>query len=233
MYRDNLKKIIGVTFRKDGRTYDFYTGNFVLNKGDKVIVQTRKGIDMGTVYGKARLRDTSMHNRPIKTIYRLATPEDKKQKEKNEMIESSAMQFCKELINKKKIPMHLVTTELSFDRSRLLLYYISHVRVDFRELVKGLIKKFHVQVEMKQIGDRDLSRMSGGIGHCGRQLCCSLFLSEFEPITIKMAKEQNISLNPNKISGLCGRLMCCLSYEYNNYKKTGKKPRGIDEKDKK
>jgi len=233
MYRDNLKKIIGVTFRKDGRTYDFYTGNFVLNKGDKVIVQTRKGIDMGTVYGKARLRDTSMHNRPIKTIYRLATPEDKKQKEKNEMIESSAMQFCKELINKKKIPMHLVTTEFSFDRSRLVLYYISHVRVDFRELVKGLIKKFHVQVEMKQIGDRDLSRMSGGIGHCGRQLCCSLFLSEFEPITIKMAKEQNISLNPNKISGLCGRLMCCLSYEYNNYKKTGKKPRGIDEKDKK
>ena len=225
MYRDNLKKIVGVTFRKDGRTYDFYTGNFVLNEGDTVIVKTKKGIDMGTVCGKARLRDTSMHNRPIKTIYRLATSEDKKQKEKNEIIESDAMQFCKEQINKRKIPMHLVATELSFDRSRIVLYYISHVRVDFRELVKGLIKKFHAHVEMKQIGDRDLSRMSGGVGHCGRQLCCSLFLSEFEPITIKMAKEQNISLNPNKISGLCGRLMCCLSYEYDDYKKTDKKPR--------
>jgi cell fate regulator YaaT (PSP1 superfamily) len=225
MHSDNLKKIIGVAFRKDGRVYDFYTGNFVLNEGDKVIVETEKGIDMGTVSGKARLRDTSMHNRPIKTIYRLATQEDKKQKEDNETIESNVMQFCKEQIKARNIPMHLVTTELSFDKRRLLLYYISHVRVDFRELAKDLIKKFHAHVEMKQIGDRDLSKMSGGVGHCGRQLCCSLFLSEFAPITIKMAKEQNISLNPSKISGVCGRLMCCLSFEYDSYKKRDKKSR--------
>jgi len=228
MDRDSPKKIVNVRFRRDGRIYEFYTGHFVLNEGDKVIVETKKGMELGTVCSKPRLRDASMPNRPIKKIFRLATAEDIEKKERNEGIEAEAMQFCKERINEKRLPMNLIAVEVSFDMSRLIFFYVSKIRVDFRELVKDLVQKFHTHVEMRQIGTRDLARMQAGLGHCGRQLCCSLFLSNFEPISIRMAKEQDLSLNPGKISGICGRLMCCLAYEYDNYLKM-KKDRGNNE----
>jgi len=222
MNRNSPKKIVNVRFRRDGKIYEFYTGNFVLNEGDKVIVETRKGMALGTVCSKPRLQDASMPNRPIKKIFRLATAEDIEKKEENERIEAEAMQFCKEQINDRTLPMNLIAVELSFDGSRLTFSYVSKVRVDFRELVKDLVQKFRTQVELRQIGTRDLARMQGGLGHCGRQLCCSLFLSNFEPISIRMAKEQDLSLNPGKISGVCGRLMCCLAYEHDTYRKRKK-----------
>ncbi|NVM25309.1 MAG: stage 0 sporulation protein [Desulfobacterales bacterium] len=230
MYRNSPKKIVNVRFRIDGKIYEFYTGHFVLNEGDKVIVETKKGMELGTVCSRPRLQDASMPNRPIKKVFRLATAEDIEKKEKNERIEAEAMQFCKERINDKTLPMYLIAVELSFDGSKLAFFYISKVRVDFRELVKDLVQKFHTQVEMRQIGTRDLARMQGGLGHCGRQLCCSLFLSNFEPISIRMAKEQDLSLNPGKISGICGRLMCCLAYEYDTYLKMKKNQRGDNER---
>ncbi len=229
MDRNSPKKIVNVRFRRDGKIYEFYTGHFVLNEGDRVIVETKKGMELGTVCSKPRLRDAAMPNRPIKKIFRLATAEDIEKKERNEGIEAEAIQFCKERINDKRLPMNLIAVEVSFDMSRLIFFYISKIRVDFRELVKDLVQKFHTHVEMRQIGTRDLAKMQGGLGHCGRQLCCSLFLSNFEPISIRMAKEQDLSLNPGKISGICGRLMCCLAYECDNYLKM-KKERGNNER---
>ena len=229
MPTNSPKKIVNVRFRRDGRIYEFYTGHFVLNEGDKVIVETKKGMELGTVCSKPRLQDASMPNRPIKKIFRLATAEDIEKKERNEGIEAEAIQFCKERINEKRLPMNLIGVEVSFDMSRLIFFYVSKIRVDFRELVKDLVQKFNIHVEMRQIGTRDLAKMQGGLGHCGRQLCCSLFLSNFEPISIRMAKEQDLSLNPGKISGICGRLMCCLAYECDNYLKM-KKARGNNER---
>ncbi|UCG99948.1 MAG: hypothetical protein JSU78_05795 [Deltaproteobacteria bacterium] len=228
MYRNSPRKIVHVRFRRDGRIYEFYTGNFVLNEGDKVIVETMKGLELGTVYSKPRIQDASMPSRPIKKIFRLATPEDIEQKEQNESTEAEAMQFCKERIDSDRLPMNLIAAELTSDRNKLIFFYTSKTRVDFRELVKDLVQRFNTHVEMRQIGTRDLARMQGGVGHCGRQLCCSLFLSNFEPISIRMAKEQDLSLNPGKISGVCGRLMCCLAYECDNYLRM-KKARGDNE----
>ena len=151
--------------------------------------------------------------RGLRSKNRCLEVEDIEKKEKNERIEAEAMQFCKERITDNRLPMNLIAVELSFDGSKLVFFYISKVRVDFRELVKDLVQRYNTQVEMRQIGTRDLARMQGGLGHCGRQLCCSLFLSNFEPISIRMAKEQDLSLNPGKISGICGRLMCCLAFE--------------------
>jgi cell fate regulator YaaT (PSP1 superfamily) len=224
------KKIVSVRFRTDGKCYEFYTGSFFLQEGDQVIVETKKGQELGTVVSKPRLRDASMPSRPIKTIFRLATEEDIEQKKANEETEAEAMQFCKELIENKKLPMNLIAVEVTFDGNKMTFFYTSTTRVDFRELVKDLVNKFHTHVEMRQIGTRDLARMLSGLGHCGRELCCNVFLSNFEPISIRMAKEQELSLNPSKISGICGRLMCCLSFEYDEYQKT-KKPRARDEKE--
>ena len=226
MSRESPKKIVDISFRENGRIYEYYTGNFVLNKGDKVIVETTKGIELGTVCSKPRLHNASMPDRPIKKVFRLATAEDIEKKKENERLEAKAMQFCKEQIEDKKIPMNPIAVELSFDKSRLIFFYISDTRVDFRELVKELVQQFNTHVEMKQIGTRDLAQMLGGIGHCGRQLCCSSFLSTFDPISIRMAKDQELSLNPEKISGICGRLMCCLAYEYNTYSEMKKNSRG-------
>jgi cell fate regulator YaaT (PSP1 superfamily) len=217
MYRNSPKKIVDVWFRRDGRVYEFYTGNFVLNEGDKVIVETRKGLELGTVCSKPRIRNASVPSRPIKKIFRLATAEDVEQKEQNERTEAEAVKFCKEWIGKQELPMNLISVELAFDRKKLIMLYTAKTRVDFRKLVKDLVQKFNTHVEMRQIGTRDLARMLSGVGHCGRQLCCSVFLSNFEPISIRMAKEQDLSLNPGKISGVCGRLMCCLAFEYDNY----------------
>ncbi|HUT72188.1 MAG TPA: regulatory iron-sulfur-containing complex subunit RicT [Desulfatiglandales bacterium] len=226
---DGPKKIVNVRFREDGKWYEFYTGIFVLNEGDQVIVQTQKGQELGTVCSKPRLRDSSMPTRPIKKIFRLATTEDIEQKRKNEQDEAEAAECCRELIKKRQLPMNLIAVELSHDRSKMTFYYIAKTRVDFRELVKDLVQRFRTHVEMRQIGARDLARMLSGVGHCGRELCCSAFLSNFEPISIRMAKEQDLSLNPTKISGICGRLMCCLCFEYDEYAKT-RKARGKNEK---
>ena len=226
MSKESPKKIVDISFRENGRIYEYYTGNFVLNKGDKVIVETTKGIELGTVCSKPRLHNASMPDRPIKKVFRLATAEDIEKKKENERLEAEAMQFCKEQIEDKKIPMNPIAVEFSFDKSRLIFFYISDTRVDFRELVKELVQQFNTHVEMKQIGTRDLAQMLGGIGHCGRQLCCSSFLSTFDPISIRMAKDQELSLNPEKISGICGRLMCCLAYEYNTYSEMKKNSRG-------
>jgi cell fate regulator YaaT (PSP1 superfamily) len=230
--KGSLKKIINVSLRKDGGIHEFYTGHFVLSDGDKVIVEAKKGLELGTVCSKPRLRDASMPSRPIKKIFRLATPEDIEKKEKNEQIEAQATEYCKELIKAKKLPMNLIAVELPFELNRLIFYYTANVRVDFRELVKDLVKKFNMHVEMRQIGTRDLSRMIGGIGHCGRRLCCSLFLSDFDPISIRMAKDQDLSLNPDKISGVCGRLMCCLAFEHETYMDKKKNDQGNNDKKK-
>jgi cell fate regulator YaaT (PSP1 superfamily) len=228
MYKNGPRKIVHVWFRRDRRIYEFYTGNFVLSRGDRVIIETIKGLELGTVCSNPRIQDASMPNRPIEKIFRLATPEDIEQKEENERIEAETMQFCKERINMDRLPMNLMAVELTFDRSKLIFFYTSQTRVDFRKLVKDLVQKFNTHVEMRQIGTRDLARMQGGVGHCGRQLCCSSFLLNFEPISIRMAKEQDLSLNPGKISGVCGRLMCCLAYECDNYQRM-KKARGSND----
>ena len=222
MYKNGPRKIVHVWFRRDRRIYEFYTGNFVLSRGDRVIIETMKGLELGTVCSNPRFQDASLPSRPIEEIFRLATPEDIEQKEENERIEAEAMQFCKEQINMDRLPMNLIAVELTFDRSKLIFFYTSQTRVDFRKLVKDLAQRFNTHVEMRQIGTRDLARMQGGVGHCGRQLCCSSFLSNFEPISIRMAKEQDLSLNPGKISGVCGRLMCCLAYECDNYQRMKK-----------
>lgn len=222
MYKNGPRKIVHVWFRRDRRIYEFYTGNFVLSRGDRVIIETIKGLELGTVCSNPRIQDATMPSRPIEKIFRLATPEDIEQKEENERIEAEAKQFCKERINMNRLPMNLIAVELTFDRSKLIFFYTSQTRVDFRKLVKDLVQKFNIHVEMRQIGTRDLARMQGGVGHCGRQLCCSSFLSNFEPISIRMAKEQDLSLNPGKISGVCGRLMCCLAYECDNYQRMKK-----------
>jgi cell fate regulator YaaT (PSP1 superfamily) len=219
---DGPRKIVNVRFRDDGKWYEFYTGHFVLKEGDQVIVQTQKGQELGTVCSKPRLRDSSMPTRPIKKIYRLATTEDIEQKKKNEQDEAEAAECCKELIENRQLSMNLIGVEVAFDRSKMTFYYTSKTRVDFRELVKDLVQRFHTHVEMRQIGTRDLARMLSGIGHCGRELCCSVFLSNFDPISIRMAKEQDLSLNPTKISGICGRLLCCLAFEYDEYSKKRK-----------
>ncbi len=230
MYKNGPRKIVHVWFRRDGRIYEFYTGNFVLSRGDRVIIETMKGLELGTVCSNPRIQDAIMPSRPIEEIFRLATPEDIEQKEENERIEAEAMQFCKERINMGRLPMNLMAVELTFDRSKLIFFYTSQTRVDFRKLVKDLVQRFNTHVEMRQIGTRDLARMQGGVGHCGRQLCCSSFLSNFEPISIRMAKEQDLSLNPGKISGVCGRLMCCLAYERDNYQRMKKGTGNNDEK---
>jgi len=226
MDNDNLNKIVNVSLRKDGQIHEFYTGHFVLNDGDKVIVEAKKGLELGTVCSRPRLRNTGMPSRPIEKIFRLATPEDIEKKKKDEQVEADATKYCQELIKTKSLPMNLMAVELPFELNRLVFYYTANVRVDFRELVKELVRKFNTHVEMRQIGARDLSRMVGGIGHCGRQLCCSLFLSEIDPISIRMAKDQDLSLNPEKISGVCGRLMCCLSFEHKFYADKKKNDRG-------
>ena len=229
MSKDSPKKIVNVSLREDGRIHEFYTGHFVLGDGDKVIVEAKKGLELGTVCSKPRLRDARMPTRPIKKIFRLATTEDIEKKEKNEHVEADATECCKELITAKKLPMNLIAVELPLEVNRLIFYYTANARVDFRELVKELVKKFNTHVEMRQIGTRDLSRMIGGIGHCGRRLCCSLFLSDFDPISIRMAKDQDLPLNPDKISGICGRLMCCLAFEHETYLDKKKNDRGNDE----
>ncbi len=189
----------------------------MLKKGDKVLVKTELGMSLGEVMGGPRKLIGGCPKREIKEVFRLATEEDIKQADHIKEIEKDARLFCLECIRRRNMEMNLVMVEALFDLSKIIFYFTADGRVDFRELVKDLVGRFRTRIEMRQIGVRNQTKMVGGIGNCGRELCCTRFISRFEPVSVKMAKEQNLSLNPAKISGLCGRLMCCLAYEHETY----------------
>ena len=213
--------IIGVKFRKSGKVYYFDPGNFDIAKGNHVIVETARGIEYGTVVlGPKEVTDDKVVQ-PLKPVIRIATPEDDSINEDNIVKEKEAFDVCLEKIKKHDLNMKLIDSEYTFDKNKLLFYFTADGRIDFRELVKDLASIFRTRIELRQIGVRDETKIIGGIAICGRPLCCHTYLSDFAPVSIKMAKEQNLSLNPTKISGVCGRLMCCLkneeeAYEYLN-----------------
>lgn len=210
-------KVVGVRFRAAGKIYYFAPGELEIAQGAHVIVETARGIEFGTVIiGPRDLPDDEVIQ-PLKPVIRIATPEDEQIEDKNRQKEKEAFQICLEKIQKHNMEMKLVDAEYTFDNNKLLFYFTADGRIDFRELVKDLAAVFRTRIELRQIGVRDETKILGGIGICGRQLCCSSYLSEFVPVSIKMAKEQNLSLNPTKISGVCGRLMCCLKNEQETY----------------
>jgi len=209
--------VIGVRFKKAGRIYYFNPGNLNIMLNSNVIVETVRGVEFGTVMFKDKQLDETEIVAPLKNVIRIATESDKKHNEDNSIKEKEAFNICVKKIEEHDLEMKLIDTEYTFDNNKVLFYFTSDGRVDFRELVKDLASVFKTRIELRQIGVRDESKMMGGIGVCGRVLCCKSFLSEFEPVSIKMAKEQGLSLNPAKISGLCGRLMCCLKYEQDAY----------------
>lgn len=213
----SMNKIAGIRLRNNGKVYHFESGHFVLKKGDKVVVNTEQGQTLGVVCMEPRLPSETYDERQLKKVHRLATEKDIERYEKNCRLEKEIYAFSYEKIKERDLPMCLVAAERLLDGSKVVIYFSAESRVDFRELVKDLVQKFHARIEMKQIGVRHQAKMVGGLGTCGRQLCCSSFLFNFEPVSIKMAKKQNLSLNPSKISGMCGRLMCCLTYEYDYY----------------
>ena len=213
----SLKNIIGVRFKKPGKIYFFDPGNLQLKKQDKVVVETSQGQELGEVVVSNRAIPEENVVAPLKKIIRIANPKDLKHDLENKQKEKEAFQICEEKIKKYKLDMHLTEVEYKFDNSKILFYFTADVRIDFRELVKDLAAIFKTRIELRQIGVRDEVRKIGGNGVCGRELCCCSFLGNFETVSIKMAKEQNVSLNPTKISGNCGRLMCCLKYEQEVY----------------
>ncbi len=211
-----MAKVVGIRFKPAGKVYDFDCGAFVLKLGDPVIVETEQGLSMGTVAKAPEVREVEPA-KPLKKVYRLATEKDFEQLEKNRLDEREAHRYCLECIAKLGLKMNLFAVEKSFGGSKYTFFFTADGRVDFRQLVKMLVKHLGVRIEMRQVGIRNQSKMCGGVGRCGRPLCCATFLDKFEPVSIRMAKEQNLSLNPSKISGQCGRLMCCLTYEYKTY----------------
>ena len=213
-----MKKIIGVRFKKLGKIYFFNPEKLFIKKGDMVVVETSQGEELGEVMIPNRMVDDEKIIAPLKKVVRIATRKDIKHAEECKKNEQEAFKICLEKIKEHKLDMTLTDVEFKFDNSKILFYFTSDGRVDFRELVKDLAAIYKTRIELRQIGVRDEVKRIGGNGVCGRELCCCSFLSDFEPVTIKMAKEQNISLNPSKISGNCGRLMCCLKYEDNVYK---------------
>ena len=212
-----MKVIIGVRFKKPGKVYFFDPGNLHIATKTKVIVETALGEELGEVVAKKKLLPNTELNTPLKKVIRIANYKDIKHYNENKKKEEEAFKICEEKIKKLKLDMHLTDVEYSFDNSKLLFYFTADGRIDFRELVKELAAIFKTRIELRQIGVRDEVRRIGGNGICGRELCCCSFLNNFEAVSIKMAKEQNMSLNPSKISGNCGRLMCCLKYEQNVY----------------
>ena len=212
-----MTRVIGVRFRPAGKIYYFAPGKFHIRQGDKVIVETARGIEFGTVVtGPKEVKDEEVMQ-PLKSVIRIATEEDKRAEKKNREKEKEAFEICLEKIRKHNLDMKLINAEYTFDNNKVLFYFTADGRIDFRELVKDLAAVFRTRIELRQIGVRDETKIRGGIGICGRPLCCHTYLSEFAPVSIKMAKEQNLSLNPTKISGVCGRLMCCLTNEEETY----------------
>ena len=214
-----MTRIIGVRFRPAGKIYYFAPGKFHIKKGQQVIVETARGIEFGHVVMGPKEVEEDQITQPLKSVIRLANNEDRKIEERNREKEKEAFQICLEKIRKHKLEMKLIDAEYTFDNNKVLFYFTADGRIDFRELVKDLAAVFRTRIELRQIGVRDETKLRGGIGICGRELCCHTYLSEFAPVSITMAKEQNLSLNPTKISGVCGRLMCCLTNEQETYEK--------------
>lgn len=212
-----MTRVIGVRFRQAGKIYFFSPGKLHIKKGDKVIVETARGVEFGRVVSAPREVPDEEIMQPLKSVIRIATEEDKRNEEKNREKEKEAFDICQEKIRKHNLDMKLINAEYTFDNNKVLFYFTADGRIDFRELVKDLAAVFRTRIELRQIGVRDETKIRGGIGICGRPLCCHTYLSEFAPVSIKMAKEQNLSLNPTKISGVCGRLMCCLTNEEETY----------------
>ncbi len=212
-----MYQVVGVRFKKAGKIYYFDPGDLEIKKDCYAIVETARGIEYGKVVIGRKVVSEEDVVLPLKGVIRVANEEDAKQVEKNKADAKTAYEVCVEKIEKHQLLMKLVDVEYTFDRNKVIFYFTADGRVDFRELVKDLAAIFRTRIELRQIGVRDEAKMLGGIGPCGRVLCCSSFLGDFEPVSIKMAKDQNLSLNPAKISGLCGRLMCCLKYENDHY----------------
>lgn len=212
-----MTDVVGIRFKDTGKTYYFDPGKLDIHKNDVVIVETARGVESGVaVYGNKAVRDEEIVS-PLKPVQRIATKEDLARIEKNRKAEKEAYSICQKKIAEHKLDMNLTEVEYTFDGSRIVFYFTSDGRVDFRELVKDLASTFHTRIELRQIGVRDEAKMLGGLGVCGRPFCCSTFLNDFHSVSIKMVKDQGLSLSPTKISGCCGRLMCCLKYEQNSY----------------
>ncbi len=222
-----MKRVIGVRFRTAGKIYYFDPGKLEIKKNDHVIVETARGIEYGTVVGAPRDEEDDKVVQPLKSVLRVATPKDDEQEASNRKREKEAFRICLEKIQKHGLQMKLIDAEYTFDNNKVLFYFTADGRIDFRELVKDLAAVFKTRIELRQIGVRDETKILGGIGICGRALCCHTYLSEFAPVSIKMAKEQNLSLNPTKISGVCGRLMCCLKNEEETYEELNRRLPGV------
>ena len=212
-----MTRVVGIRFQKAGKIYYFDPSGFELETGMHAIVETARGVEMGTVLIPPKDVEDDQVIQPLKPVLRIATDEDEKTVEKNKEKEKEAFEICKEKIQKHGLEMKLVNAEYTFDNNKLLFYFTADGRIDFRELVKDLAAVFRTRIELRQIGVRDETKILGGIGICGRPLCCKTYLADFVPVSIKMAKEQNLSLIPTKISGVCGRLMCCLKNEQDTY----------------
>lgn len=212
-----LIEVIGVRFKKAGKIYYFDPGEYTVTNEDYVIVETVRGVEFGKVVLVNKKVDEEDVVLPLKKVIRVANEKDKVEVLENKEIAAEAQKVCNEKIKEHQLEMNLVDVEYTFDRNKVIFYFTADGRVDFRHLVKDLAAIFKTRIELRQIGVRDEAKLLGGIGPCGRMLCCSTFLGDFEPVSIKMAKDQNLSLNPSKISGLCGRLMCCLKYENDTY----------------
>ena len=224
-----MVKVVGVRFRTAGKIYFFDPLDFSIKRGEKVIVETARGIEFGTVVGEIREVEESAVVQPLKPILRIATQRDKDQEAGNKEKEREAFKICQEKIRKHGLEMKLIDAEYTFDNNKVLFYFTADGRVDFRELVKDLAGVFKTRIELRQIGVRDETKIMGGIGICGRPLCCHSYLSDFIAVSIKMAKEQNLSLNPTKISGVCGRLMCCLKNEEDTYEELNRRLPNVGE----
>ncbi len=222
-----MVKVIGVRFRTAGKVYFFDPGQLEIKRGEHVIVETARGIEYGTVVSPVTELPEEKITQPLKGVLRIATQRDDEQERQNKEKEREAFRICLEKIHKHELDMKLIDAEYTFDNNKVLFYFTADGRIDFRELVKDLAAVFRTRIELRQIGVRDETKILGGIGICGRPLCCHTYLSEFAPVSIKMAKEQNLSLNPTKISGVCGRLMCCLKNEEETYEELNRRLPGV------
>lgn len=231
----HLAKAVPVRFRRVGKIYHFDPAGLELEPGARVVVETARGLEIGEVVSRVRDIPDEELVQPLKPVLRIAREEDLRQAEQNRALARESLRVCREKVAARGLPMHVLEAEYTLDRSRLVFYFASENRVDFRELVRDLAGTFRTRIELRQVGVRDEAKMLGGLGPCGREVCCAVWLSEFQPVSIRMAKVQNLSLNPGKISGLCGRLMCCLRYEADLYRagveeeaedKEGEEPEG-------
>ena len=225
-----MQKIVGIKFKSVGKIYFFDPGQIYLRVGDNVIVETARGLEYGTVASKVRSVPEDSLKHAVKPVLRKGTPEDAITNDNNLRKAIDATRICQQQIDKDGLGMKLVRAEYTFDCSKVIFYFTADGRVDFRELVKELAGIFRIRIELRQIGVRDEAKLIGGIGCCGRELCCNKWMGDFEPVSIKMAKEQGLSLNPGKISGICGRLLCCLQYEHENYECVLKKMPSLGDK---